>query len=201
MTIHNDKDISQRVWEGDHSVVGDLVNDPNIKFVSKISVLYSFRKQEKDNLMKYVGEVEEAAKKLTKQVLLNKHDADDADVLSTVLVWMSDQLVSRSEILRRLGLRGIAYELAHRGLEFKFVIRDHTPVLLYTTLARDNRRYLIRAINLAPMIIDVNQRARAWKRIGAVYLMNRNPKGFWYLLQALLVKGVTRDVRRKVIQP
>ncbi len=198
--------LSTRIWAGDENSVElarkSYESDPEGQFVPWVSTLYSFRL-----IPKYRQELIDLGteiRKYTCQVQNTLSSADQADVLSTILLWLSEQ---QQDASKSSDSRGVARMIAEIGLQIAdWSLGKHTAALLCTTMARlEGRPMLYKGYHLqlakvlAPFIQDNNQRARVWKRIGALYLTRKNPIGFWYLARAFLTKGVPGAVRQKVL--
>ena len=216
MSMHDDKSFSQRVWEGDKSVLSDAceryLNDPDNEFIAWISTLYSFRRLSfsRVELIEFADDMLQHAMVIRRTIEESGHTlerADKADVLSTVMIWTSQQPELQKQPGLRHVLRESAIALAKAGYDGYFDAGEHTQALLAITMATIEDvpgvvdLYIRHAKSLASHIRDPKQRARVWKRIGAFHLMNWNPKGIWYLLRAVTVKGIPWDVRRKAIFP
>lgn len=221
-SLHTDAELARGIWAGDERVVPDArakyEADPQLHAYDWMSTLYSFRQrtQYADELIALLPVVLEYAERLEHEMtlqLVNQQIANRANVVASVLLWISDQDIHYNEI-QRAWLTGD--QIASAGLKVAdYSIGEHTPALLALNKAdalsdfdpvkpgsrRDALFYLRLARAFAPFVKSPNQRVRVWKGLGWLYLRRKNPIGAWFLARAAaaaLKARVPRDVLRKV---
>jgi hypothetical protein len=213
------KSDTERIWEGDQSVIEEawkrFDENPEKELLPFASVLYSFRSREharwyligiRDILLKRAKSL--VAKIVDAGELEAQQCADEADVLSTVLLWLSEKKsvphVERTHILNAV-LQTSTWGVQ---LMFKGTISFHTQCLLHLTLAQariaDRQRFDPGSLSFVEMlqekIDNPNQRARVLRKLGMIYRSQaRYLGGLRWGIRACLVPGSTRAVRMKSV--
>src|SRR3989338_133275 len=168
MSIHDDPGLSGDIWAGKVESVevarARYEESPRSEFTAWVSTLYSFRRvpQYCVELVALALEIMERAiqdvHELEIQESTNQESADTADVLSTVLLWLSGHQDTVGTNL----IHATSKRLAFWGLRVaEYVPGEHTPALLATTYAEilmqegehyTARGYLRIALAFAPFI-------------------------------------------------
>jgi hypothetical protein len=214
-----DKTLNDRIWAGDRTAVIEVANryfaDPAGQLVPLASTLYSFRQRPECAAELVVLRPDLVAR--AERIALGPRggdpvaEANEADVVSTVLAWMA-RCVKMDETDRRHAIRA-AKDACREGLNRLFALREHvrpgghTELLLEVTLARlliaegNPKAALakVRAIaTLAPRIADPNQRARVYRSVGILLRSQlRFFRGVGWGIRAALVPGSSGSVRLK----
>jgi len=219
-SMHDEPTLSDRIWAGDETAVEEARTryqaDPEGQFIPWVSTLYSYRGR-----LGYTAELlllkEEILawsepERLYNHSISRYQAADRADVLSTVLEWMPgaphirDRYLDAASALISAALRWLKYDAAG----------NHTLLLLILTHASIHMRRgdtlaaqdcLLRAAIDAGSIATPNQRARVYRKLGALYLrlaqmtgrVRWMPISVIYLVRALCVWSIPWDVRRKTL--
>lgn len=220
--MNEKKEWSRRVWGGDPTTVAEARkeyerNPKNAKQLIRYAVaLYSFRQHErfaKELLMLRPWLLHRAHLGL-ETAILAKSDAaltvaDEYDVLSTHLAWMSRQ--DGLEDSKRREIRAVALRLCEEvtSLIVNVPPGHHTLPLIRLTHAEllfedgeetAGRSHLNGVARRARDITDANQRARVMRKLGA--LLRRNDR-FWrgvlWGVRACLVRGIPMAVRMKSV--
>jgi hypothetical protein len=209
------KPYDERVWEGDPTTVREAREayrkDPEANLIRLAVALYSFRANSR-----FAEELIELRFKLldfiatgisvAAPITTPQEFADEADVLSTYLEWMS----RRPELsLEAAGLRKAARDLIGRGQGLVHDLTHHNPYLLLLTEVRimlaEGRRtnaqqQLAWMASHAPQIKDPKQRARVYRKMG---MLNRRcgrwRSGWFWGIRACFVPEVPLDVRAKSV--
>lgn len=208
------------IWQGDPERVIEArrryEEDPEKELIPYASALYSFRHLSScvETLIELQPEISLRGLKLA-STDFDRVDrpefANRADTLSTICVWLSDQLVIPVET--KEGLRVLALRLCDTGLHAVYpwsrtAWYSHTYYLLNLTWASLNLSDEYSGVRLdrvaieAPMHVkDANQKARIFIKLGALF-RKRNcgndwRRGLYWGIRGCLVWGVPLNVRAK----
>lgn len=225
------RDYSTRIWEGDVTAVAEARQayrtTPSDEMLIKVAVaLYSFRNhsQYASELIGHTVALLELAEKVRKKTPcdaeirnteLCKDFSKRADVLSTVLEWISRQRsVSRFGAATDYHVRIAVRELCDRGIEIEELNEDridHTLALLHLTAARtyiEENRLTDALLHLSRSqrcvtsghITDANQLVRVEAKLGMLYRRcGETKRGFRWGIRALRVSSVPMNVRLKAL--
>ena len=213
----HDQALGKRIWEGDESAIAEarkrFVEDSSGQLLSWASTLYSFRR--------YPDRASELLK-LSEQLMMRAYEfrlrqgidylshkklADEADVLATILEWISrKKLLSRREVSIFRDQVLLLCENGKKHLE-RYGITDHTWCLLELTRARvfleqgqpKMARNSLQAVEeCLATIDDSRQKARVLRKLGFLYWKSWI-LGRWlkFGVTALFVPNVPLDVRKK----
>lgn len=204
---------SLRIWLGDHSVVSEVRNDylqhPIPEHLLQYAMtLYSFRYESvlADELEQLLEELVDLAS-LWQQVLpmdirLQETVVDQADMISTYLVWLSARDTLSTE------KRELAADAATRLLEKAIRspgARSHTKLLLMLTqvqMQEDTERFAsqLNVIYFAikeSKIDDANQKARVIRKFGILESRVRWFSGKRAVFHSMVLPGLSKSVRMK----
>jgi hypothetical protein len=226
MTVRtNQRTLNQRIWAGDPKAViaarKKYRTNRHTEFVPFMSTLYSFSSipELRTELLTHRHRLYARAKSIigadfpdTNPLL--RRMADQANVVSTILVWMSQcrelEAEERKEIIR------LAFEITQKGVQLEECIpeelRGHTYCLLLLTATEiviilekpperyPTSKYLKLVSERALHIPDANQRARVYRKLGMLYrkLLNLGP-GLYWGLKACFVPTTPLAVRFKSV--
>ena len=220
MPSHHSFTYNERIWRGDLKTVAEArikySLDPVGQLVPFASVLYSFKSKREcaNELLTLRLPLIKRAQNLMESRPLSQKDAseseiDSADVISTVLEWMSrcDDLFTRA----RYEAENMARSLSDWGKEFAWINRftnGHTWLLLELTSARikiSRKRNSDALVNLehiaqyaTSIVKDRNQEARIYRKLGMEFRMiGQFFPGLYWGLRACVVPGIPLAARLK----
>ena len=214
-----DQHTSDMVWRGDERavrIIAKRYQDGTASLVEYATALYSMRSYSDcaEDLIALASRLVAYARTPCRKYSTctsteARMYADEADVLSCHLRWLSRQ---RVKAFKSEQLHGIALSLCMKGIAITKLfpnefVGHHTPALLRLTsaqLALDTeewtyaRKCVREATETASQIIDLRQRARVFRKAGALCRNNGlHIRGIWLGLRALLVRNVPLDVHIK----
>lgn len=213
--------LGDMIWRGnEHAIVESrerFHEEPEKRLVVHTSTLYSFRRREDCvrelvSLRHHLLARSEALRSTAWDSLNIGEVVDQADVLSTILGWLSDSTKIPSE--QQEELRKEACAVCEFGLQIlEDLLRgvptaNHSWHLLKLTRAalslRDGKiKDAFRDIHIVDRekdrVFDPRQRARVYRKLGMLYraIDDSIGRGFWMGVRAVFVPGVPLAVRLK----
>lgn len=201
--------LSQRIWRGDSSAVREALQqygeDGDVLKIA--SILYSFRylREYQDELRKLLSSLNHEAWVILKETPEPQTEverlalADRIETLTSILIYLGQRPATDAGLLALVNARA----LIPKGLRLHKRSGHHTRAFLLLhcvsmDLNKECRDETLReAIRTARRVVDPNQRARVYRKIG-LYLGDRFPcRGLMWSIKACFVPGSTLAVRLK----
>jgi hypothetical protein len=217
--MHTDSPLSEKIWEGNRAAIAEARErfhaDTGGQLIPWVSTLYSFRQLAvcREELYSFVPALVLICEATPPMIVGGrKATADQADVISTILLWAyRTGCTEPSQGRMFLAARHAAlygFDLAERTE----AEGGHTLALLALTRAewtltappirkmmrRSAQHFLEVAESRASSIKDANQKVRVYRKLGYLYLRLGYPLGLWYVFRAAAMKS-TADARRKTL--